>query len=318
MLIGILGINHKSAPLSLRDKLAKACAQRFNPRSLHSLYFVPLSTCNRTEIYFSSADLPLAHNYLLQVLREEVKEEFEHCLYSYFGIDTFLHLARVTSGLDSAIIGETEIQAQVKQAYESSVACNHALHFLFQKSLRIGKEVRSKSLLTKGLPTLEDTIYYKAQEELGSLENKRVLFVGVSKINQKIANRFSQKGLKDITFCNRSEEKIEGPKLLWKDLELWQTFDLIIFGTKSPDYLVKPQTLLGNRKRLVIDLCVPRNVDPRLQSQVQLLNIDELNGEIDRRRKLKAATVQKIEREIIEQGVERQFKIFVGKLAFAG
>ena len=317
MLIGILGINHKSAPLRLRDKLAKACGKRFQPKSLHVLHFVPLSTCNRTEIYFSSFDLPQVHNYLLQVLREEVGEDFEHSLYSYFGIDAFLHLARVTSGMDSAIVGETEIQGQVKQAYENS-DCDRALHFLFQKSLKIGKEVRSKSLLARGLPTLEEMIYNRAQKELDSLHDKRILFVGVSKINEKIAKRFRQKKLNNITFCNRSEKKVIGAKLFWKDLELWQTFDLIIFGTKSPDYLVGPQTILGSRKRLVVDLCVPRNVDPRLCKQVLLLNIDELNRETDTKRKLKAAALQRIESEIIEKGVEKHFAIFHKKLLRVG
>ncbi len=312
MHVGILGINHKSAPLHLRDKLAQACVKRFHPKSLHALNFVPLSTCNRTEIYFSSYDLPQAHSYLLQVLREEVVQEFEHCLYSYFGIDAFLHLARVTSGMDSALIGETEIQGQVKQAYESA-SCNAPLHFIFQKSFKIGKEVRSKSLLTCGLPTLDETIYSRAEEELGALTHKRVLFVGISKINEKIAQRFRQKGVGDITFCNRSEDKIKGAKLPWKDLKLWHTFDLVIFGTKSPDYLIHPQTLLN--KPLVMDLSVPRNVDPRLGKQIRLLNIDELNH---RKRNFKVASMHKIEKEIIGRGVEMQFTLFTQKLARAG
>ncbi|MCH9611456.1 MAG: Glutamyl-tRNA reductase [Chlamydiales bacterium] len=312
MHIGILGINHKSAPLFLRDKLAKACAKRFQPKSLHTLPFVPLSTCNRTEIYFSSSDLPAAHNYLLHLLRQLVEQEFEHCLYSYFGIDAFLHLARVTSGMDSAIVGETEIQGQVKQAYEASL-CNHDLHFLFQKSLKIGKEVRSKSLLNRGLVTLEDVIWSQATEELGSLERKRILFVGVSKINEKVAARFRQKGALDITFCNRSDHKVKGPALAWKRLHEWQTFDLIIFGTKSTDYLVGPQTLIGRKKRLLVDLSVPRNVDPRLRMQIRLLNIDQLNREIDRKRELKVAALEIIEKEIIEKGVQRLFEIFTMK-----
>ena len=319
MLIGILGINHKSATLHLREKLAKACSKRFHPHHLHTLDFVPLSTCNRTEIYFSSYDLAQTHTYLLNILRQEVDEEFEHHVYSYFGIDAFLHLARVTSGMDSAIIGETEIQGQVKQAYEMAIPrkLSAALHFLFQKCLKIGKEVRSNSLLTRGLPTLEDTLYSKAKEM--ELIDKKVLFVGVSKINQKIFRRFVQKKVANITFCNRSEEKLANmaaSKLPWRDLYLWQTFDLIIFGTKSTDFLVGPQTIFGTKKRLVVDLCVPRNVDPRLEQQeaLTLLNIDQLNAEIDQKRKLKVAALERIEQEIIERGVNRQHTLFKNKL----
>lgn len=317
MLIGILGINHKSASLALREKLAKACCKRFHPFHLHSFDFVPISTCNRTEIYFSSSDLAKTQTHLLNILREEIAEEFEHRVYSYFGIDAFLHLARVTSGMDSAIIGETEIQGQVKQAYETASGRRlaHSLHFLFQKSLKIGKEVRSKSLLDRGLPTLEDVIFVKAGEYLGDLREKKILFVGVSKINQKIFNRFVQKGVEGIAFCNRSESKLESlpvSSLPWKSLHLWQTYDLVIFGTKSPDFLIHVQTIIGSRQRLLIDLCVPRNVDPRLgrRPHITLLNIDQLNREIDRKRKLKAAALQKIEKEIIERGVTKQFWLF--------
>src|SRR4051812_9744096 len=120
MRVGIVGINHKLADLKLRERLAKACQKRFGPfQAVHGdHHFILLSTCNRTEVYFSSDDLAATHSYLLSILRTDVEEEFDHKLYSYFGTDCFSHLTRVTSGLDSAIIAETEIQGQVKTAYE--------------------------------------------------------------------------------------------------------------------------------------------------------------------------------------------------------
>ena len=116
----MLGINHKLADLKLRELLAKASQRRFGAGiSTHgSHHFILLSTCNRTEIYFCSDDLAATHTYLLSILRNEVDEEFDQKLYSYFGRDCFHHLARVTAGLDSAIVAETEIQGQVKKAYE--------------------------------------------------------------------------------------------------------------------------------------------------------------------------------------------------------
>src|SRR5262245_20986881 len=116
MKVGVVGINHKLADLKLREQLAKNCQKCFG--SLRAVnehhHFILLSTCNRTEIYFSSEDLTTTHTYLLSILRMEVEGEFDHKLYSYFGVDSFCHLTRVTLGLDSAIIGETEIQGQVK------------------------------------------------------------------------------------------------------------------------------------------------------------------------------------------------------------
>lgn len=112
MRIGVIGINSKLASLQLRERLAKACQKHFALQNcLHGPHrIVQLSTCNRTELYFYSHDLAEAHTYILNVLRQEIQDEFDQKLYSYFGCDCFQHLCRVATGLDSAIIGETEIQ----------------------------------------------------------------------------------------------------------------------------------------------------------------------------------------------------------------
>ena len=114
MRVGVVGINHKLADLQLREMLAKACQKQFHPSNLfHGKHaFCLLSTCNRTEVYFSSEDLADTHSYLLNVLRSEVRVPFEHKLYSYFGYDCLSQAVRVTAGLDSAIIGETEIHVR--------------------------------------------------------------------------------------------------------------------------------------------------------------------------------------------------------------
>src|SRR6185503_11227665 len=112
MQIGVLGINHKSAEISRREQVAHACRIRVSRdcEIAERYHCVVLSTCNRTEIYFSSDNLAEAHSALLNVLRGEIEIPFEHKLYSFFGFDCFMHLARVTSGLDSVIIAESEIQ----------------------------------------------------------------------------------------------------------------------------------------------------------------------------------------------------------------
>ncbi len=323
MQIGILGINHKSADLRLREKLAKACERRFGlENSLHTRYaYVLLSTCNRTEIYFSSPDLAQTHTHLLAILRDEVQEEFEHRVYSYFGGDCFFHLACVTAGVDSALIGETEIQGQVKRAYEGAAAyrpLSRELHFLFQKSLKIGKDMRSQEGLTHGLPTLEEAVLRAGENILGDLTENKILFVGLSEINHKIFMRFKQKGFRNITLCNRSYEKAEkmaakeSVQLLdWEHMNRWSQFDLIIFGTKSPDFLVSEEPKIDQRK-LVIDLSVPRNVDPKVgrHCAMTLLNIDQLNRVIDRKRRIKAAERGRLETHLIGAAVERQVSIF--------
>lgn len=313
MRIGILGINHKSADLCQRELLAKACQRRFGSENLfHTRYaYVLLSTCNRTEIYFSSSDLANTHTELLAILREEIEEEFEHCVYSYFGSDCFFHLACVTAGIDSAFVGETEIQGQVKRAYEQAAltrSLSSELHFLFQKCLKIGKQVRSRELLS-----LDEAILQAGNNLFEDLHACDILFVGLSEINHKIFNRFKQKGLCNITFCNRTIEKLKklvGIKFLpWERLGEWHSYDITIFGTRAPDFLVKDSPP-SQKKRLIIDLSVPRNVDPRIGRDVMLLNVDQLNRMIDRKRRLKAAEIGRLETQVIEGAVERQLAAF--------
>jgi glutamyl-tRNA reductase len=293
MRVGVVGINHKLADLKLREQLAKICQKWFSV--LHAVhgnhYFVLLSTCNRTEIYFSSNDLTETHTYLLSVFRVEVEEEFDHKLYSYFGVDCFSHLTRVTLGLDSAIIAETEIQGQVKLAYEKT-SDYHSLpgdmHFLFQKALGISKKLRSELQLGRGMPNLEHAILQTGKHVFQNPEETRLLFVGTSEINQKILAFLKNKNFQNITLCNRSNDQASKlavehatKHLEWSKLSQWVEYDWVIFGTKSPEHLIKHQEIHHSNisKKLIMDLCVPRNVDPKLgqDSRITLLNIDQIN-----------------------------------------
>src|SRR5690606_30735119 len=146
---------------------------------------VLLSTCNRTEIYFSGEDLADIHSDLLSFFRLYLSEPFEHRLYAYFGIDCFSHLSRVASGLDSAILAETEILAQVRLAYSRAAqifSLPSCIHYMFQKSLRVAKHTRSSFSLEKGIATLYGTLWQMAEEQLGDLKEARILLVGYSEI----------------------------------------------------------------------------------------------------------------------------------------
>jgi glutamyl-tRNA reductase len=316
MHLGVVGINHKLADLKLREQLAKACQKLFGKFNtvVHDHYFVLLSTCNRTEVYFSSEDLASTHSYIFSLLRSEVEEEFDHKLYSYFGVDCFYHLTRVTAGLDSAILGETEIQGQVKAAYEGAVeylALPKELHFLFQKSLGIAKKIRSDFALGRGMPNLEDAIYQTGQHLFHQPEQANLLFVGASEINQKILSSFKMKGFQNMTICNRSEtqsaqlvELLGIRQLPWERLNEWKSFDWIVLGTKSPDYLVKKEPALNyiEEQKLVIDLSVPRNVEPAVGQyrNITLLNIDEINRMLQIRCRKMTEGLVGVERKISE------------------
>jgi len=334
MHIGVLGINHKSADLGLRESVARAC-QKLYPRGNTVL----LSTCNRTEIYFSDPDLVSFHGEALHALQAEISGSFEHALYAYFGRDCFFHLACVTAGLDSVVLAESDIQRQVKVAYAQAASLQKlpsALHFLFQKCLKIGKRARSYAPLFKMSLSLEQIIY----QLIGNLfvEASSVLFVGNSEVNRKIIRLFVRRGLRKISLATRTPHAAEsfaldhGISLGDTGLiEKWGEFDVVISGTNHGDYVIRPAvrssefssasfspqrvarscklfefaaisaTLLGQKTspprftepngapyiknvsgvlqtRLILDLSVPRSIDPALNRHpsLTLLNMEQL------------------------------------------
>lgn len=326
MQVGVVGINHKQAPLSLREMIAKACDRRFgfaNP--LEEASFVLLSTCNRSELYFSSPHPAQTHAEILDLLKTEVQEHFEQKLYTFFGFDCFLHLSKVTSGLDSAIIAETEIQGQVRLAYDSAAKLrllSKDLHYLFQKSLKIAKEVRSLYPISTQIPDLEKAIYWYANDYFsGTLPTP--LFVGASDINLKIARYFQQKGITSMTFCNRTDttsqalaSDMQANFLPWSSLfTSWQNYELIICATKSPRHLLSDHSSVSDKKRLLLDLAVPRNINPALKSDsIQLLNIDDLYLLLEKRKALLAQKVIQAE-ESLHIAVKRQLALFRSRLS---
>jgi glutamyl-tRNA reductase len=328
MRVGVLGINHKLASLHLRELLAKICYRRLHPgQSTHGAHsFVLLSTCNRTEIYFSSEDLTETHTYLLSILRHDVNEDFDQKLYSYFGQDCLLHLCRVTAGLDSAIVAETEIQGQVKSAYENAQEYDrlpYELHYLFQKSLNIAKKARVFLPLKPGLPDLNFAIYQTGHHLFQSKPEPKILFIGASSINQKILTFLKNKKFNDISLCNRSQQagqqianKHGVPFIDWNQMHTWHQYDWIILGTKSTEFLISSQSLnhLSMGQKLVIDLSVPRNADPTIarHPQITLLNIDQINRRLKIRRKSLSNSLMSAE-QLIAEMINSQMKLFSEK-----
>ncbi len=313
MRIGVLGINFKSAEIGIREFVSKACQRRLSPlnETAARLGCILLSTCNRTEIYFSAENLAEAHSELLNLLREEISIPFEHKLYSFFGHDCFLHLAHVTSGLDSAIVAESEIQRQVKDAYEKTLlhySVSSCVHYLFQKSLKIGKTVRSNLPLAQNQVTIPKVLFETGLQIFKDLSAMPILFIGNSEINRRVIAYFKRRGIEQIALCTRSPQsaaeiatKDRLSLLSWEELSRWQEFPLVICASNAPHYIVK-NPLDGLKTRLVFDLSVPRNVDPLIAAhpQVTLLNMEELGSLIETRQRKNALEIDKAQAMILD------------------
>lgn len=308
MRIGVLGINYKSADLEYREALAKACYKRLHAESsmAHRLFCVLLLTCHRVEVYFCAEDLAAAHSSILHVLREEIPFAFEHKLYAYFGSDCFAHLAQVAAGLDSMVLAESEIQRQVKQTYEQTCLDYNLpgeMHYLFQKSLRLGKHLRSQFAFSSGQMTIPKMIYEIVSHALQDWKEESILFIGNSEINRKVLSYFKNKGAARFTLCTRSllsaRDLLSGQELElcdWSHLSHWEKYPIVISGTYASRFLIRTAQESG-RTRFIFDLGVPRNIDPVLarHPRFALLNIDELGGMMHRREEKQMALQKEME-----------------------
>lgn len=332
MRIGVLGINHKSSELLLRETLAKACQRQFSFEMTvaQDLCCTVLSTCNRTEIYFSSEDLASAHTRILNCLREEVTEPFEHKLYTYFGVDCFFHLAAVTAGLDSVIVGESEIQRQVKHAYEATVLSYRlpsCMHYLFQKSLKIGKQIRAQGPFIHKHQTLPDVILQVSRWFFEDLKSSEILLIGNSEINRKMLVSLKQKKCHRITLITRGVHHAQQLKEEygvavhdWSILPRWKEYDLVICGTTHSHFLLSyEETCRENvRTQLIFDLSVPRTIDPQLAKhpRLALFNVEELGKLIDRQKGCDIDALTHSEQMVWAQ-VQKHLELFRRKESFA-
>ena len=251
-------MNFKTADLALHEAVARRLA-------IESPAIV-LSTCNRIEIYFSTP---------VDLLAFPLQNTYFHS-----GAECFFHLCKVASGLDSAVFAETDILRQVKAAYTR--ACQQyilpsALHYLFQKSFKIAKAVRSEFFAKKTFPTIESVLWQMISEILPQ-EHRKTLLVGYSEMHRKFAAFLTRKGVRDISFCTRSSRpEVQVNMHGREELQHWQHYDLISCATQADDFLITGQ---GRKKHLIFDLSVPRCVDPNIGG-VSLFNIEQINWRID-------------------------------------
>jgi glutamyl-tRNA reductase len=315
MRIGVLGINYKSAPLDLREKIAQACRDCFSPNK------VVLSTCYRTEIYISQEDLAEAQSALFSHLKKQVPHTHEHSFYTFFGKECFFHLACVTAGLDSAMLAESDIQRQVKIAYEETrkrEPLPAPIHYLFQKALKLGKTARSSFSLFQMSLHLEGMIYQLADQMLEP--NSRLLFIGNSDINRKIIHHFWRKGKRQMTLCTRDLESAQPFALDYQlslkdrsEIEHWHQYDGVIAATKCEHHLIRsaPKNI---STRLMLDLSVPRSIAPVLKSHphTNLINMEEIGAFFEHYHSEKMSEVESI-KSYIESAVERYVALYERK-----
>lgn len=241
---------------------------------------VLLVTCNRIEIYIASPHLAERHSEIIEKIRQPFEENIEKRFYTFMGFDVLKHLAQVASGLDSLIYGESDIQNQVKKAYEvMGRHLNADGHFLFQKALHISKKVRYEFDI-KPLKSLEDQVLAQIHEKLEA-KASRFCFVGNSELNRKIYKKLQLASDTQVTLVTDSLSIEEGCFLQaqiipYHKINNLEPFDCII-GASFYRYLIDPPM---TKNSLIIDLSRPKVFKcDHLNAEYYDLNFFEKNSE---------------------------------------
>jgi glutamyl-tRNA reductase len=326
-----LGISHKTAPLELRERLALTEGRAVSVLNellsgSEMLEGVALSTCNRTELYLVTSDPVAAESSALGVLARQADlrpTELVGHLYSLRAADAARHLYRVTAGLDSMIIGEAEVQGQVKRAYELALVENATgaiLNRLFRGALAAGKRARTETAIgEKGL-SISSVAVELAQRVLGDLARRRVLVIGAGETAELTARALAARGVETVFVANRRydraiglAQRFGGEAVRFDELPgQLELADIVVSATNSPHHIVEREELeqvmaqRQGRPLLLVDIAVPRDVDPACRELpgVSVHDVDDVQAIVERNASVREAEARDAER-ILEAELAR-------------
>jgi glutamyl-tRNA reductase len=279
-----------------------------------------LATCNRVELY-GSAERPVVTEELLACLQRCGAEAIENAdsFYRYDGEACARHLFRVVAGLDSMVIGETEILGQVKKAYASARESGSAgplLHRLFQRAFRVAKQVRSNTEITRGAVSVGSVAVELAVKIFGDLSQCRVLILGAGETSERTARALSSRGVTDLRVSNRSFERAEslaalvgGRAISFHDWTAQcREIDILISSTSADEPLLTRDILSpmirsrADQPLFIIDIAVPRDVAPEVNEMegVYLYDIDSLQSIADQSLAMRRQQIAASEKIIAE------------------
>jgi len=318
-----LGVNHRTAPVEVREQLACDLDQLLSvgaPAGEMAL----LSTCNRLELYACSSASPTAvQDELTAILSRATgveRKELSSHLYLRTGWDAVRHLLRVSTGLDSLVLGEPQILGQVTgtfmQATEAGVL-GHCLTQLFRAAIRAGKRARNETAISANPASISSVALALAQQHAGDLCQKRVLVIGAGEMGRLTLKSLRHRGAGCVEVVNRTFAKAENAAAafggvafpLEKLAERLAQADVVIAATGAPQpILTQPLVTEAISRRpdrplLLVDLAVPRDVDPAVAdlSGVSLYDVDDLRGTLDDALSAREAEVPRVEAIIAEE-----------------
>jgi len=335
----LVGANHHTTPIELREKLAltadkmdRFCGSLGRLRGLRE--YAVLNTCNRVEFYGVAEDEAT----LLELETEFCtfqgfsREEFGSIRQQAVGVHVVQHLVEVASGLDSQMLGETEILGQVKAAYAAAQqrqSVGPILNRLFQKSFQHAKYIRTNTAITEGQVSVANVAVDLAQKIYGELSKTRILLIGAGDIGEKTAKAFQSRGAASLTVASRTMERamqvaqtLGAAALPFEHASnrLFE-YDVVVCSTAAPIAVVtEPEVQAAMKKRraqplFFIDLALPRDVDPAVRElqNVFVYNLDDLAKIAEENRAARAVEVSRA-RDLLKEKAEALWKQVGGAL----
>jgi glutamyl-tRNA reductase len=295
-------VDHTLADIETMEKVSKDLKELFSAlkEQIDVKEYIEINTCNRYEYFlyaedYNELDLDCENKYVIIQYSDEA----------------VLHLFRMTSGLESMIIGEDQILGQVKDAKlksEREGHCGKKLDAVFTKAIHVGQVVRNKTKINQGSISIGSAAVDLAEENLGDLQDKNVLVIGAGKMGTLVAKALAEKNLKAIFVANRTyykaiklAEELEGEAILFDNLEeKLLNADLVISSTGAPHAIINKSRLMKvfdeeiPKKMVFIDIANPRDIEEDVKEiGIDLFNIDDLRGIAEKNKKLR-------EKEVIE------------------
>jgi glutamyl-tRNA reductase len=335
----VIGLNHKTADVDLREKLAfNGPKLEEGIRQIRSLpeikETVIISTCNRVEIYLTVKDVEKAFEsvkgFLVRFF-EIRRESLDNALYLYDDMQAVRHIFRVSSSLDSMVVGEPQILGQLKDAFEFALerkTTGVLLNRLLKKSISVAKRIRTETKIAENAVSISFAAVELAKKIFDDLPEKTFMLLGAGEMAELAAKHMINNGVKDIVIANRTYEtgcnlakEFNGRAIRFEDyLNELAHADILICSTGAQKYVLmkdQMQKVMKERKNrpvFIIDISVPRNIDPEINdlNNVYLYDVDDLRGVVDTNILERQKEAKKAE-DIIEEEIET-FKKWLSSL----
>jgi glutamyl-tRNA reductase len=331
--LGLFGISHRTASVDIRDQLALNEEEQKSAITAIRKHFrldgcMIISTCNRTEVYLSGDDprslIPSIRKWLSEYKNSEHFLE-DRLIYEMYGSEVVNHYFQVISGMDSLVVGETQISGQVREGYElahSLEATDSVLNKLFNFAMQVKKRVRNETFLCDGTVSISFAGVELARKIFSNLKNKEILVIGAGKTAELAAFHFMENEMRNIHLINRTYDKARelaeahnGRAYPWEKLpDVMRKADVVISATSSDNYIVT-QSMMEKIARerhhqpiFLIDLAIPRDIEPETQEidGVFLYNLDDLNEIVEMNLKKREKELPKSQKIVDEFVVEFQ------------